>query len=125
MRYLLALVLVGFMAGCATHANTPSTVNLSQTGLEEYNKTRAIHALDILRDAAIDGEKVGVFSHADTVNVVTYHKSAVQVIAASGAGWKVTVQTALIETVKHLSPAGQAKVAPYVPLVTAILQEVN
>ena len=32
---------------------------------------------------------------------------------------------ALIETVKHLSPAGQAKVAPYVPLVTAILQEVN
>ena len=118
-------VAVTAQAGCATAANTPATVNLSPTGLDEYNKTRAIKALDIIRDAAIDGEKVGVFAHADTVNVVTYHKSIVQVITASGAGWKATVQTALNEMVKHLTPAGQAKVAPYVPLVTAILQEVN
>ena len=125
MRYLLALVLVGFMAGCATHANTPSTVNLSQTGLEEYNKTRVIKALDIIRDAAIDGEKVGVFAHADTVHVVTFHKSTVQVIAATSNGWKVAVQTALDELVKNLSPAARAKVGPYVPLVSAILQEVQ
>ncbi len=125
MRYLLALVLVGFMAGCATHANAPVTVNLSPTGLDEYNKTRVIKALDIIRDAAIDGEKVGVFAHNDTVNIVTFHKSTVQVILASTTGWKPTVQTAVNELVKHLSAAGQAKVAPYVPLVTAILLEVN
>lgn len=124
-----SLLFVGFTAmvesGCATHANTPSTVNLSPTGLDEYNKTRVVHALDIIRDAAIDGEKLGVFSHQDTVNIVTYHKSTVQVIAVSGSGWKTTVLTSLTETVKHLSPAAQSKVAPYVSLVSAILQEVS
>jgi hypothetical protein len=111
-------------AGCATHANAPATVNLSATGLADYNKTRFIAVIDIIRDAALDGEKVGAFAHADTVNIVTWHKSTVQVLAASGAGWKAAAQTALDELVKHLSAAAKAKVAPYVPLATAILQEV-
>lgn len=127
MRYLLTVVLLGFLAlpGCATHANTPVTVNLSQTGLDEYNKTRVIHALDIIRDAAVDGEKLGVFSRQDTVNIVSYHKSTVQVLSVSGAGWRATVQTTLDETVTHLTPSARAKVAPYVALVKAILQEVQ
>jgi hypothetical protein len=126
---LCSLLFVGLVAsvesGCATHANAPVTQNLSPTGLDEYNKTRAIHALDIIRDAAIDGEKVGVFAHADTVHVVTFHKSTVQVISASTTGWKPAVQTALNELTKALSASAQTKVAPYVALVSAILQEVN
>jgi hypothetical protein len=123
-----SLLFVGVMAaaesGCATKQNAPITQNLSPTGLDEYNKTRAIHALDIIRDAAIDGEKVGVFAHADTVHVVTFHKSTVQVISASTTGWKPAVQTALNELTKSLSASAQTKVAPYIALVTAILQEV-
>ena len=77
-----------------------------------------------LQQDPLDGEKVGAFAHNDTVNIVTWHKSTVQVIAASGAYWKAAAQTALDELVTHLSAAAKAKVAPYVPLATAILQEV-
>lgn len=121
--FVASMLFVGVMESCAT-VHQPVTANLSPTGLADYNKTRVIQVLDIIRDAAIDGEKVGAFSHADTVNIVTFHKSTVQVIAATATSWKAAVQTALDALLTHLTPAGRAKVSPYVPLVTAILEEV-
>jgi hypothetical protein len=123
-RLCLLLVLCLGLVAVPACATTPVTANLSPTGLAEYNQTRVIKVLDVIRDAAIDGEKFGVFSHTDTVNVVTYHKSAVQVIAAGASGWKAAVQTGLDETLKHLTPSARTKVGPYAPLVTALLQEI-
>ncbi len=118
MRYLLALVLVGFMAGCAS---APPTLSTAAQG--DFNRTRVVKSIDIVRDAAVDAEAAHVISTDDARQVVIWHKSAVNVVAASSTGWKDALTTTLDEALKN-RPTLQAKMAPYVALFKALLQEV-
>ncbi len=118
MRYLLALVLVGFMAGCAS---APPTLSTAAQG--DFNRTRVVKSIDIVRDAAVDAEAAHVISTDDARQVVIWHKSAVNVVAASSTGWKDALTTTLDEALKN-RPTLQAKLAPYVALFKALLQEV-
>lgn len=119
MRYLLALVLVGFMAGCAK-----APPSLSPTGVADFNKTRVVKALDLVRDTAVDAEAAHVIATDDARQVVLWHKSAVTVVAASETGWKAIVTTTVDQTVSHLSSAAQSRLGPYIALLKALLQEV-
>lgn len=103
---------------------TKAPPSLSPTGQREFYATRVIKVLDIVRDFAIDGEAAGVVSTDDARTVVLWHKSAVQVAQVSGANWQTIVATTLDEAVTHLKPELKAKIAPYVGLVKAVLQEV-
>lgn len=119
MRYLLALVLVGFM-GCAK-----APPSLSPAGQADFNRTRVVKALDLVRDTAIDAEAAHVIATDDVRQVVLWHSSAVKVVAVSGTGWKATVTTTLDEALSHTKPVTQSKLAPYVALLKALIAEVN
>ncbi len=106
-------------AGCAK-----APPSLSPAGQSDFNKTRVVKALDLVRDTAVDAEAAHVISTDDTRQVVLWHKSAVNVVAASETGWKATVTSTLDQTVSHLKPETQTKLGPYVALLKALIGEV-
>lgn len=124
MLRLLPLLLVGLLAlPSCTH--TPP--NLGPVAAQDFQKTRIIKALDLLRDFAIDGEA----AHPQAVptplarKIVTYHQSTLHILDAAGTGWKALVGTSIDEFVNQLTPTEQTRVRPYVGLVKAILAEVG
>jgi hypothetical protein len=121
MRYLLALVLVGFMAGCA---KAPPT--LSPAGAADFHKTQVVDQLNILRDTVIRANALPnpLISTDDTRVVVKAHRSILVTIQASQAGWQTAVGTALDELGHNLKPQGAAFIAPYVALAKTLLQEI-
>jgi len=123
MRYLAAplLVLALLMVPLTGCASAPPT--LSEAAQGDFNRTRVVKAIDIIRDAAVDAEAAHVISTDDARQVVIWHKSAVNVIAASSTGWKDAVTTTLDEALKN-RPTLTAKLAPYVALFKALLVEV-
>jgi hypothetical protein len=119
-RCLLCLVLL-VTPGCA---NNPPP-NLSPAGAVAYTNTRIIKGLDVLRDMAIlaNGQQPPLLSDATTRKIVTWHRSALQLINTSTAGWPTTVQTGLDETLKDLPPAESRTLGPYVALAKTLLTE--
>ncbi len=124
MRFVAAFALTLALSSCA--ANTPPP-NLTPVAQKAWQGTRAIKALDQLRDIVIDGNALNppVFTTAATGKVVAFHKSAITIIHAAPGGWQMTVQTSLTELVKDLPAADRQQVAPYVALAKTILAEVN
>lgn len=123
MLRLLPLLLIGFLA-LPSCAKAPP--NLGPEAARDFQKTRVIKALDLLRDFAIDGEAAQpqVVPTALTRKIVQYHQSTLRILDAAGTGWKALVGTSLDEFVANLAPAERSRVAPYVGLVKAILAEV-
>ena len=119
LAFVASLGLVASVESCAT-----APPSLSAAGQLDFNKTRVLKALDLVRDTAIDAEAAHVISTEDTRQVVEWHKSAVAIVDVAGTTWKATVTTTLDEVVGHLSSAAQQKLAPYVALVKALLAEV-
>jgi hypothetical protein len=124
LALLCSFAFVGQMAvleaGCAK-----APPSLSPAGQADFNKTRVVKALDLVRDTAVDAEAAHVISTDDTRQVVLWHKSAVSVVAGSETGWKGTVTTTLDQVVTHLKPEAQTKLGPYVALLKALIAEVN
>jgi len=118
LLYAIAGTAMVSQVGC-THA--PPTLSPAAQG--DFNRTRVVKAIDIIRDAAVDAEAAHVISTDDASQVVIWHKSAVNIIAASSTGWKEAVTTTLDEALKN-RPTAIAKLAPYVALFKALLQEV-
>ena len=119
LAFVASLGLVASVESC-THP-PPS---LSAAGQLDFNKTRVLKALDLVRDTAIDAEAAHLIPTDDTRQIVTWHKSAVSVVDVAGTGWKVTVTTTIDQTVSHLSSTAQTKLAPYVALLKALIGEV-
>jgi hypothetical protein len=118
LLYAIAGAAMVGQVGC-THA--PPTLSPAAQG--DFNRTRVVKAIDIIRDAAVDAESAHVLSTDDTRQIVIWHKSAVNVIQASSTGWKAALTTTLDEALKN-RPNLQTKLAPYVALFKALLQEV-
>lgn len=130
---ILALAAVLAQAACQT-APPPG---LSPAGQTAFAQTRAIQALDLVRDAAISANEQPasgcspsaetpcqpLLSTSATRHVVEFHKSAIALIHEGGAGWRADVLTGLDVTLAHLSPGERAYLTPYAALLRSILQE--
>lgn len=114
------LLLLALALGCAS--NPPPT--LSPEGVAAFNALRVGHALDIVRDTAIDAEANGLISRANATKVVNWHEAAVKVIVAVPGGWKPTVLAGLDQLKGELPPGEWQRIALYVDLVKTIIKEV-
>jgi hypothetical protein len=126
LALLCAFAFVGQMAvleaGCAK-----APPSLGPVAAQDFQKTRVIKGLDLLRDFAIDGEaaKPQIVSTDTTRKIVTYHQSALKILDAAGSDWKTVVATSLDALVPALPEKDRGKVAPYVALVKTLLTEVQ
>jgi hypothetical protein len=135
MRYLKSLsdllVILSFVASMGfvwtVESCAKAPPSLGPVAAQDFQKTRVIKGLDLLRDFAIDGEAATpkVVSTATTRQIVTYHQSALKILDAAGSDWKAVVGTSLDALVPALPEKDRPKVAPYVALVKGLLQEVN
>lgn len=123
MKTLLSLVLVGFVLAPACAKAPP---NLTPQSVDEFNKTRVIKSIDILRDTAViaNGTVPPTISSASIRRVAQAHQSAVNVIVASATGWQATVALGLDELLTNLPANERATLAPYVALAKTLLNEV-
>lgn len=123
--YAVLALLCFSLVGVTSCAKAPPT--LSPAGVAAYHATRVVKALDILRDAAIDGEAQTpkLISTDDTRKVVVYHRSAVLTIETVPSGWAPVVTTGLVELEKNLAPQHRTRLAPYFALVKTLIQEIT
>lgn len=121
-RRLLPLLLVLSLVGCAS-----APPNLTPQASADFQKTRVLKALDLVRDFAIaaEAQTPKVLPTATTRTIVQYHKSTVTIMLATDSGWASGVSTSLNELVRNLSADDQQKFSPYVALVRTLLSEVT
>lgn len=116
------IVLLALAAASCTHA--PPT--LSPAAQVQFNDTRVVKALDLVRDTAIDAnaQTPPLFSTSATRVVVTFHRAALQIINASQSGWQAAILQALdgLQKNAQLLPAEVQRLAPYVALVKVLIQ---
>ena len=119
------------------HAILAPPLGLSPAAATAFTQTRAIQALDLVRDAAISAneqtavgcvpaeeiECASLLSTATTRRIVQYHKSAITLVHEAPAGWRSSVLAGLDEALANLPPAERRYVEPYSALIRAILQE--
>jgi hypothetical protein len=119
----VAIVVLVLVAAAGCH-HTPPT--LSPQAALDFNRTRVIGALDIIRDTAIAGSAAvpPVISDATTRRVVQGHRSALKVMDAASTGWQLVVATSLDELLVNLPPNERVVLAPYVALGKTVLNEV-
>jgi hypothetical protein len=86
-RLLIVLLVIGSF-GC-----TKQPPDLTPEAKTAFYATRVIKVLDVVRDAAIAANELvpPIILTNDTRTIVLWHKTSVQVIAASPGGWKPTV----------------------------------
>ena len=125
MRWLLIGLLTFAPLSLSGCAKAPP--DLSPEAAAAFQKTRVIKALDSFRDFAIDAEAQTpkVLPTATTRKVVLYHQATLKIMQASDTGWVQATSVGLTELVNTLAPEERAKFAPYVALITAILNEVT
>jgi hypothetical protein len=120
--YVLAGAAVLTQAACF-HA--PPT--LGPVAATDFQKTRVIKALDLLRDFAVDGEAASpqVVPTALARKIVTYHQTTLKVLNEAGTGWQHFVTSTLDTFVQTLSAKEQSRVAPYVTLVKTLITDIG
>jgi hypothetical protein len=120
MLFIVTVVSTTSQVAC-THA--PPT--LSPVAQQQFNNTRVVKALDLIRDTAIDAnaQVPPLMSTNATRIVVTFHRSALVTINASTSGWKATVLQSLDELVKDkaLLPTEVQRITPYVALAKTLI----
>jgi hypothetical protein len=138
MKRLILAALLIVTVGCSQ--NMPP--NLSPDAQMAWEAGRAVHALDVAREATFAlgaGSAPSVTMH-DTREVVLWHQASVEVLSSSPKGWRATVfQAAYVLTCQawssevvetdpctpRLSKAALAKLDPYVGLVMIALREIS
>lgn len=120
------LLCLALLAVPTVEACTPPPPQLGPVAQADFQKTRVIKGLDLLRDFAIDAEAASpqVLSTATTRKVVAYHQSALKILDAAGGNWRALVGTALDEALVNIPTKEAQQLAPYVALVKALLVEV-
>jgi hypothetical protein len=131
---LAGLVALAFLALACGH--TPP--DLTPEAQVAFSATRVVKVLDVVRDAAIAANETmpPIIKTADTRTVVLWHKTSVQVIAATPGGWKPTVLESLYRLTCHpqagsgpctpqLPPEAVTRLYPYVGLALVVIGEVQ
>jgi hypothetical protein len=117
-----ALVVLVLVAAACNHA-PPS---LSPQAASDFNRTRVIGALDIVRDTVVAGSAAQppVFSADTTHRTILIHRSALRVMDAAATGWQLAVATSLDELLISLPPGERAVLGPYIALGKTVLNAV-
>lgn len=130
MKSMLVLLVLAFStvggSACGPGHVPP---NLSPQGSLNFQRTRVIKALDLLRDTVIDGngQTPPVFSTATTAKVVRLHQAAIQTANAADSGWVAAVRTLLDQFGKDpsLLPGEVANLVPYLTLASQALKGIQ
>lgn len=123
-RLLIFAAILGLVfGGCATN-EAPAT---SPQGQAYQKATRVVQSLDVLRDAAVSLNDVrpDLLSTDNTRLIVQFHKSAVKTIAAVPEGWKAIIAVELDNLKTHIPDKEYLRIAPYVALTKALIEEVG
>lgn len=107
-RFALLIFALALVPACAT---APPT--LSPAAQAAFQKTEVIHALDLLRDTAIDAEAATLLSTPTTRLVVNFHKSSLQIINVATDGWRALVSASLKELERILPAKERDLLRPY------------
>lgn len=127
LRTLCVIGLVAFLPCCAPKAiGGRSTANLTTAGggVQALHGVEAVKYLDIVRDLAIDGEKIGTVKTATAALVVKWHRAAITTIDATPGGWKASVLAGIDQLSTAIPPNEQALFAPYILSAKTIIQAV-
>jgi hypothetical protein len=119
---ILSSVSIGFaVSSCG--GVTPAPAGLSAPGVLAFNQTRAVKAIDLIRDTAIaaNAQTPPVMSTNSTRLVVQFHEATVKTINAAGTGWANEVKTAADNFIKTLPTTDQAIIQPYITLLDTLL----
>ncbi len=123
-RASMILLAVALGAGAMTSTscagnNAPSTAPV----LPAVKATEVVHALDAARDIAkvVSDAYPATITPADFQKVLAFHTEAVTIIGATPNGWKATVEVALDQLPKNLTPAAAARLQPYLALVKTLV----
>jgi hypothetical protein len=119
---MLVLCLVLFTPACAQNAPP----NLSPQAVVAWQATKVIHALDIVRDIAVDASNTTppLVAHDTMLKIVAWHKTAITVAHDSPSGWAQTIKTSLMSTRTLLTPAEHKQLDIYFSLAVTLLNEV-
>lgn len=125
LLFLAALAFSVGVLGTLGCAQVPP--NLTPEASVAFQTTRAVRALDLLRDVAIaaHAQTPPVLTEATTRRVVLYHQSIVKIVQASPNGWRQIAEDGLTELVANLPDKERSVVSPYVALVKTIIREVR
>jgi len=140
VRKLYALLL---LLALSVPACTKAPPTLTPEAQIAWHATRVVKILDVVRDAAIAANELTppVILTKDTRTVVLWHKTSVQVIAATPNGWKPAVKAGIyVLTCDPLAyappapeplvcsptipPAAVQRLTPYIHIALVVIAEV-
>jgi hypothetical protein len=120
LRTCVLCALLVLAPGCAK-----PPIYLSAQAQAAWRGTRIIHALDVIRDIAIDANASDppLLNEATTRQVVLVHKSLITIVHEQPAGWQGMVLAGL-DGLESLLPAGDmSRLLPYIHIARAALKE--
>jgi len=100
-------------------------IYLSPKAQAAWRGTRIIHALDTIRDIAIDANASDppLLNEATTRQVVLVHKSLIMIVHEQPAGWQGMVIAGL-DGLEELLPVGDlSRLLPYIHIAKAAIKE--
>jgi hypothetical protein len=118
---ILPLVVLVCLLGSVSCAKAPPT--LTPPGTAAFQALRVGHALDAVRDIAIDAEATKLIAPADARLAVDWHSACVRVIAATPGGWKPVVLAAIEQLKTDMRPLAWQRIAIYIDLLKAVIKE--
>lgn len=115
------------LGACAPKAiGGRSTANLTAAGggIQALHGIEAVKYLDIIRDLAVDGEKIGKVKTSTAAAIVRWHRAAITTIDATPNGWKPSVLTGIDQLSATLTPEEHTLFDPYILSAKTIIQAV-
>lgn len=129
MKRLFSILCLTLAIGATATACNHAPPNLSPAAAKNFNNTRVIKSLDLLRDAAItaNAQTPPLLSTATTRKVVNFHRFALKTIDASQDGWRAGVSVALFQLMSDpsLLPAEAQELQKYFNLAKAVIDSTN
>lgn len=127
-RLFAAVVALALFAVPATFAVSTTSCASAPLASPAANlamkKLQVVHALDAIRDLAIDANKQQppLVDVETTRQIVTFHQSALLVIQASESGWQAALGALVDEAAKNLPDKDKAKFGPYFTLASTLVK---
>lgn len=121
VRAVFLVALLSLAPGCATSAPP----NLSPQAQAAWRGTRIIHALDMVRDIAIDAnaQSPPLLNEATTRQVVLVHQTLITIIHSQSAGWREMVLAGLAGLIEVLPTTDYLQLRPYIQIARAAVLE--
>lgn len=117
------ICLVGLLVALPGCASAPP--NLSPQATTAWHQHEIQKDLDLIRDVAqeANAQVPPILSTAATRAITLWHRTAITLVHDQPSGWQQQVQDGLTALQTNLSAPDYARIARYVALAKAVLQE--